>query len=72
MTLGPTQRPVRVLFLNTHVAPSLGADVWVHARIMEGLSRETHELSTACVPRPGTPCPGVARSNCSTAAATID
>ena len=37
-----------VLFVHTPTAPPLGADVWVHARMMEGLDRDTHTVSAAC------------------------
>lgn len=44
--------PLRVLFVNTPHLPPLGADTWVHARIMEGLDRSTHELHAACAQGP--------------------
>ena len=37
-----------VLYVHTPTAPPLGADVWVHARIMEALDRDTHEVFAAC------------------------
>ena len=37
-----------MLFVNTPTAPPLGADTWVHAQIMRGLDRPTHELHAAC------------------------
>jgi glycosyltransferase involved in cell wall biosynthesis len=42
------RKPVRVLFLHTATLPPLGADVWVHARIMESLDQSTHEVVAAC------------------------
>lgn len=41
-----------VLFVNTPVAPPLGADTWVHAQIMRGLDRSTHELHARCARGP--------------------
>ena len=54
--LGRRPRPVAppagarlpVLFLNTPTMPPLGADTWVHAQIMRGLDRDTHDLHAAC------------------------
>lgn len=48
MSRGPHRR-TKVLFLNTATLPPLGADTWIHARIMERLDRSTHELVAACV-----------------------
>lgn len=45
---GAPGRPLRVLYLNTPRQPPLGADTWIHARILEGLDRSTHELHAAC------------------------
>jgi len=45
---GERSAPLRVLFLATATRPPLGADTWVHAQIMAGLDRSTHEVHAAC------------------------
>jgi glycosyltransferase involved in cell wall biosynthesis len=41
---------INVLAVHTATQPPLGADTWVHARILETLDRATHTLHVACVP----------------------
>ena len=38
-----------VLFVNTPTRPPLGADTWIHGRIMAALDREAYEPVSACV-----------------------
>lgn len=45
-----TSGPVKVLAVHTSRLPLLGADTWVHARLLENLDRSTHQLHAACVP----------------------
>jgi glycosyltransferase involved in cell wall biosynthesis len=53
-----TDGRVGVLYVHTPTAPPLGADVWVHARIMACLDRDTHEVHAACAFGPaGSPTP---------------
>lgn len=40
---------INVLAVHTATQPPLGADTWVHARILESLDRATHTLHAACV-----------------------
>jgi glycosyltransferase involved in cell wall biosynthesis len=44
----PNDAPLPILFVNTATSPPLGADTWIHAQIMTGLERSTHELHAAC------------------------
>src|SRR5436190_12144772 len=46
------EEPTRVLFLHTATQPPLGADTWVHAQIMDGLDRSSHEVHAACATGP--------------------
>lgn len=49
---------INVLAVHTATQQPLGADTWVHARILESLDRETHTLHVACVrSRKGEPTP---------------
>jgi glycosyltransferase involved in cell wall biosynthesis len=41
-----------VLFLNTPTRAPLGADTWIHTRLMRHLDRSTHEVFVACASGP--------------------
>src|ERR671912_2972906 len=57
-TRPPAGGRLRVLFLHTATLPPLGADTWIHARIVRELDRATHELVAACALGPqGAPTP---------------
>jgi glycosyltransferase involved in cell wall biosynthesis len=47
-----TRAPARtgLLFVHTPTKPPLGADTWVHAKIIEHLDRSHHNVHAACAP----------------------